>query len=270
MPSAGVFLFGLLGATVGGLLLNTTEVAHAEAALPAINVDNDANNAQPTKKKAGGRKKQKQRKLLEYPGKLGKIHQSAEQVVNVPVGQAMRIQLQLSAYPHDPHADKSVLLIPMFELGGQQGPVAQLVAMTSLGRSQTLEGYCDSMGNVTGHYKYLWDSGFSVKPSFQMTGNGNMFVIDADWKGREQAITLTLPASGEITSTYNQALTPNLVGGVELHYIPMHSTILNGGMKYTSSDKIEQFAVSKKDAKYTARSAQQPTSTHTPTLHFRP
>ena len=256
-------LFGLLGlGAVGGAFLANQETVHAEAAsdplaLPAINLDSDASvssvGVTTTKKKSGGRKKTKQRKQLDYPGKLAKLHQFNEQLVEVRVGQGFRFQLQASAYPHDPLADKTVVLIPICELGGPQGPLMQWIASTSLGRKHSFEGYSDSAGNSSGHYKYTSDAGFSIKPSFQLSAHGNVAVLDMDYKRKEQAYTLNVNTTGDITTTFNQSLTPNLVGGVELHFAPMGFVHLNGGAKYTTADKVEQYVFTKKDAKMMAR-----------------
>lgn len=259
---ASSLFLGLLGVLGGGaFLVQTASTAHAEApteaagALPVIDVS-ATTTAAPTKKagkKAKGRKTK--RKILEYPGKFNKLHSSADQLVNVPVNQGLRAQIPLSAFAHDPMADKSVVLIPIFELGGPNGPSAQFVVQSSLGRKHGFEAYMDVAGNSTGHYKYTTDFGMAIKPAFQMTPHGNGMSVDLDYKGREFAVAAQLSSQGEATASFNQSLTSDLVGGVELNYIAMTQTNLNGGLKYTTPEKDETYAVSKKGGKYTIRSA---------------
>jgi hypothetical protein len=271
--TATSFFLGLLGLVGGGVLFaQTTSTVHADSAsslpaLPLIDVSSPAAsssspseggsaNGKASKKKGKSGRKAK-RKLLEYPGKFNKLHSTADQLVNVPVNQGLRAQIPLSAFAHDPMADKSIVLIPIFELGGPNGPQAQLVVQSSLGRKHGFEAYLDVGGNSTGHYKYTTDFGMSVKPAFQMTPHGNMMSIDVDYKGREFAATGQLSSQGEATISFNQSLTNNLVGGIELNYIAMTQTNLNGGLKFTTPEKDETYAVSKKGGKYTLRSVQE-------------
>lgn len=274
-PSSSILL-GLVGlAVVGGCVIASTEVALAEGAvvadaLPTIDLTTPAASstvvAAPQKKK--GKKRSSKRKQLEYPGKFGKLHAAADAIVQVPVGPGVRIQFPIGVFAPEQHPDKTCAVIPIFEIGGPNPPSMQFVVQTNLGRKHSLESYMDTMGNSTGHYKYLTEFGLSVKPSFQITGNGSMVGIDLDHKGREHAATLSIGTHGEVTASYNQSLTPQLIGGVELHYLAMMAAHLNGGVKYTTADKREVFAVTKKDGKYAGSYWRQVSETPHPLAHL--
>lgn len=257
-PSA-LWLLGLAGA--GGLLLSlgsghmeAEAASSAPADLPVISLEAPARDASD----AGKRKKKKKkrtrgaRRQLPYPGKFGNLHRDAQGLMQPQISQGLKVQLPVGAFPHDPQADKSVTFIPILEMGGPNGAIGQMVVQTNLGRQHQLESYADTAGNAQGSYKYTADSGLSIKPSAQVTQHGNGAAIELDYKMREAALAASLSSGLEFTASYNQSLTPTLVGGLEFHAALMQFAFLNGGLKYMTPDQQQQLALSKRDSKWTA------------------
>jgi len=273
-----LLLSALAGGVLGGALLFNQEPAAAEAApstgapLDALRLPPPADDsalppvaalgALPSGSTGGKKKRKKKRSAmrddLPYPGKFAHLHRDASSVVQVATCQGLRMQMPLAAFEQHPSGvqDKQVVIIPVLELGGQQGAQAQLIVHTNLGAAQKLEATWDTAGGATGSYKYAfqdgWARGLSVKPLMQMSPNGTMMGIDIDWKWKESAFTLSSAQLAELTMGYCGSLTRNLAAGVEVHHALQQFTHLNGGLRWTSDDRRSQVVVSKKESRYTA------------------
>lgn len=260
--SPALMIAALLAGAGGLLMLGSDSTVHAEAGvdLPTVPLGGMAAGSAQGAPVSGGEKKKKKkkragvRKPLAYPGKLGNLSRDASSVVQVQTSQGMRMQFPLSAFTQMQQQDKSCMFVPVLEMGGPNGSSAQLVIHTHLGRSHKLEAVVDTASNVIGSYKYAADNGFSIKPTVQVTPNGNGFSIDMDYKGKEFALAATIAQMQEFVVSYCRSLTPTIAAGVEVHYAMGAFTNLNGAARYTSTDGAQQFIVSKKDAKYTATS----------------
>jgi len=270
-------MIAALLAGAGGLpMLGSDSTVHAEAGvdLPTVPLGGMAAGSAEGAPVSGGEKKKKKkkragvRKPLAYPGKLGNLSRDASSVVQVQTSQGMRMQFPLSAFTQMQQQDKSCMFVPVLEMGGPNGSSAQLVIHTHLGRSHKLEAVVDTASNVIGSYKYAADNGFSIKPTVQVTPNGNGFSIDMDYKGKEFALAATIAQMQEFVVSYCRSLTPTIAAGVEVHYAMGAFTNLNGAARYTSTDGAQQFIVSKKDAKYTATSVTHTAHTSTLPLPF--
>lgn len=275
LSASSIALLGALVSSVGGVwLLRSNEVAAEAAAvgMPEVAAASDAStlDAAPRKKKKKGSKKRgaaavtdsDPRPTLANPGKLSQFHSSISEVTNIQTWQGLQIVWVSQAWPQgggNELMSKQVQLQVVGGMGGPQGDWAQMQLNTSLGHAHGFEGVIATGGVVQGGYTLsALDQKLTIKPSFQLTPNGNGCELSADYRGQEWTANLGIhPMQADLSFAFSHALTKSLSMGSELHLSLVNPAHLNAGIKYKT--KKESWALSKKDSAYQASSV----DTHT-------